>query len=175
MPLVISNVHLALPSKARDRLRPTRLGPEAFGGLPVVLVACGGAHTMALTGGGCVWTCGINDCGQLGHGDRTGKHLFTRVDPGHFGRARIVMAACGAFHNVVASAAGDVFTWGGGLDGCLGHNDVQGRLAPARLGREQFGGAKIVFVAAGGLLVGCLGHNDGLCTRSTLPPRKLHA
>ena len=23
--------------------------------------------------------------GQLGHGDRTGKHLFTRVDPGHFG------------------------------------------------------------------------------------------
>jgi alpha-tubulin suppressor-like RCC1 family protein len=132
---------------------------------------------MALTGGGGVWTCGGNDYGQLGHGDRTGKHLFTRVDPGHFGSAVIVivMAACGAFHNVVASAAGDVFTWGGGLDGCLGHNDVQGRLAPARLGREQFGGAKIVFVAAGGLLVGCLGHNDGLCTRSTLPPRKLHA
>ena len=77
---------------AQDRLLPTRLGPEAFGGLPVVLVACGWVHTMALTGGGCVWTCGGNDSGQLGHGDRTGKHLFTRVDPGHFGGASIVMA-----------------------------------------------------------------------------------
>jgi len=134
---------------AQDRLLPTRLGPEAFGGLPVVLVACGGAQTMALTGGGCVWTCGNNDFGQLGHGDRTDKHLFMRVDPGHFGGASIVMAAGGGFHSVVASAAGDVFTWGWGLYGRLGHNDGQDRLAPARLGREQFGGGKIVFVAAG--------------------------
>jgi alpha-tubulin suppressor-like RCC1 family protein len=40
---------------AQDRLLPTRLGPEAFGGLPVVLVTCGGENTMALTGvGGCL-------------------------------------------------------------------------------------------------------------------------
>jgi alpha-tubulin suppressor-like RCC1 family protein len=134
---------------AQDRLLPTRLGPEAFGGLPVVLVACGWVHTMALTGGGCVWTCGGNDSGQLGHGDRTGKHLFTRVDPGHFGGS-IVMAVCGYEHSVVASAAGDVFTWGRGSYGRLGHNDEQDRLAPARLGREQFAGGMIVFVAAGG-------------------------
>ena len=127
--------------------------------MPVVLVACGGAHTMALTGGGCVWTCGINDCGQLGHGDRTGKHLFTRVDPGHFGRARIVMAACGYEHSVVASAAGDVFTWESGESGRLGYNDEKKRLAPARHGREQFGGGKIVFVAAGGY------HTPGVITR----------
>ena len=135
---------------AQGRLRPTRLGPEAFGGLPVVLVACGAAHTMALTGRGCVWTCGRNGEGQLGHSDRTGRHLFTRVDPGHFGGASIVMVACGGEHSVVASAAGGVFTWGRGLNGRLGHNDEQDKLAPARLGREQFGGGKIVFVAAGG-------------------------
>ena len=40
---------------------------------------------MALTGGGGVWECGRKDYGQLGHGDRTGKHLFARVGPGHFG------------------------------------------------------------------------------------------
>jgi alpha-tubulin suppressor-like RCC1 family protein len=99
----------------QDRLRPTRLGPDAFGGLPFVLVACSSYETMALEGGGCVWTCGENDFGQLGHGDRAGKHLFTRVDPGHFGGASIVMAAAGDAHSVVASAAGDVFTWGKGL------------------------------------------------------------
>ena len=49
---------------------------------------------------------------------------------------------------MVATAAGDVFTWGNGETGRLGHNDEQDRLAPARLGREQFGGGKIVFVAA---------------------------
>jgi hypothetical protein len=38
----------------------------------------------------------------------------------------------------------------GGKDCSLGHNDWQDRLAPARLGREQFGGGKIVFVATGG-------------------------
>jgi alpha-tubulin suppressor-like RCC1 family protein len=64
---------------------PTRLGPEVFVGLPVVLVACGlHINAMALTGGGCIWTLGLNDYGQLGHGDRTGKQLFTREDPGHF-------------------------------------------------------------------------------------------
>ena len=41
---------------AHDRLRPTRLGPEALWGLPVVLVACGSFHKMALACGGCVWT-----------------------------------------------------------------------------------------------------------------------
>jgi hypothetical protein len=32
---------------------------------------------------------------QLGHGDRTGKHLFTLVDPAQFEKARIVIAAGG--------------------------------------------------------------------------------
>jgi alpha-tubulin suppressor-like RCC1 family protein len=59
-----------------------------------------------LTVDGGIWTCG------RGRYDRTGKHLFTRVDPGHSGGASIVMAAAGDAHSVVASAAGDVFTWG---------------------------------------------------------------
>ena len=77
----------------------------------------------------------------------------TRVrgwDPGPFGRASIVMTACGATHSVVASVADDVFTWGGGEGGYLGHNNEQDILVPARLGREQFGGGKIVFVAVRG-------------------------
>ena len=81
----------------QDKLRPTRLGPD-------VLAACDGDYTMALTGG-CVWTCGQNDFGQLGHGDRTDKHLFTRVDPGHFGGASIIRPPC---HLVAAGYAHSV-------------------------------------------------------------------
>jgi hypothetical protein len=39
---------------AQDRLLPTLLGAEAFGGLSVVLVAYIGENTLALTGGGCL-------------------------------------------------------------------------------------------------------------------------
>jgi len=144
-----NNGQLGHGDDAQDRLRPTRLGPEAFGGSPVVLVACGGLHTMAVTGEGHVWTCGINCNGQLGHGDTTDRHVFTLVDPGLFGGSSIVIAASGNRHNVVASAEGEVYTWGRGSLGRLGHNDEQDMLTPAQLGREHFGGGKIVFVAAG--------------------------
>jgi hypothetical protein len=62
---------------------------------------------------------------------------------------------------MVASAAGDVFTWGNGETGRLGHNDEQDRLAPARLGRKQFGGGMIVFLAAGGWHTGGAGRGRG--------------
>ena len=131
-----------------DRVRPTRLGREVFAGAPVVLVACGSSFTMVLTGVGSVYSCGHNDCGQLGHGDKTSRLVFTQVF-GQLGGARVVMVAGGGLHSVAVSAEGDVFTWGGGNFGCLGHNDEQDRLAPAGLGRSQFAGGKIVSVDAG--------------------------
>ena len=136
---------------AEDQLRPARLGRAVFAGVPVVLVACGYYHTLAVTGAGRVYTSGDNSSGQLGHGNRTSTQEFVQVDPRQFGNARVVMAAAGVRHSVAATAEGGVFTWGDGLDGRLGHNDEQDRLAPGRLAREQFGRAKVVLVAAGGL------------------------
>ena len=73
------------------------------------------------------------------------------MDTVQFGASSIVAAAGGNRHSVVASAEGDVFTWGSVSYGRLGHNRVHGDwLAPALLGRGQFGG-RILFVAAGGL------------------------
>ena len=97
---------------AQDRLQPARLGLPVFGGARVVLVACGGRHTLAVTGGGRVYSCGLNREGQLGHGNTTGTHTFTLVDAAHFEGASIVMAACRFEHSVAATAEGDVFTWG---------------------------------------------------------------
>ena len=133
----------------QDRLQPARLELPVFGGARVVLVACGGHHTLAVTGGGRVYSCGGNHEGQLGHGTTTSSQVFTLVDAAHFEGASIVMAACGSDHSVAATAEGDVFTWGAGKYGRLGHNDEQHRLAPEKLGRWQFGGGKVVLVAAG--------------------------
>ena len=54
---------------------------------------------------------------------------------------------CGGRGNAAALPGGRC----AGQTGRLGHNDEQNKLAPARLGREQFGGGQIVFVAAGGM------------------------
>ena len=73
-----------------------------FGGAPVVLVACGCFHTLAVTGAGRVYTSGDNAIGQLGLGNRTRSRVFMPVDQGQFEDAHIVMAACGAYHSGIA-------------------------------------------------------------------------
>ena len=113
------------------------------------MVSCGGWHTMAVTAAGHAWTCGSNDHGQLGVGDRTDRLGFTQVDARQLGGARI-MAACGWYHSVVVSAEGGVWIFGAGQFGCLGLNDDQDRLVPTLLAAEVFEGSTIVTVAAGG-------------------------
>jgi len=131
------------------RRRLTRVPQALFAGSRVVMVSCGFSHTMAVTAAGHAWTCGYNDKGQLGVVDRTNRLGFTQVDAGQLGGARIVMAACGGAHSVVVSAEGRVWTFGHGLNGCLGLNDEQDRLVPALLSAEVFEGSMIVMVAAG--------------------------
>ena len=132
-----------------SRHTPTRLGKEWFGNSPVVMVSCGGNHTVALTAAGSVWTCGWNCHGVLGHGDTADRQSFTLVSPECFGKDMLVMTACGDFHNAVVTAGGRVWTWGHGSGGRLGHNDEQDRPTPALLAPERFDGSKIVMVAAG--------------------------
>ncbi len=79
-----------------------------FAGSRVVMVACGGVHTMAVTAAGHAWTCGNSHYGQLGVGDGTHRLGFTQVDARQLGGARIVMAACGRNHSVVVLAEGRV-------------------------------------------------------------------
>ena len=146
----------------QPRRRLTRVPQALFAGSRVVMVSCGGVHTMAVTAVGHAWTCGCNDNGQLGVGDTANRLGFTRVDAGQLGGARIVMAACGLFHSVVVSAEGGVWTFGCGDYGGLGLNDEQHRLVPTLLAAEVFKGSKIVTVAAGALHTMALGVNGRL-------------
>jgi len=132
-----------------SRRTPTRLGKEWFAGSPVLMVSCGRNHTVALTAAGCAWTCGANCSGQLGHGDTADRLSFTMVSPDRFEFTRVVMVACGDYHNAGVTAEGKVWTWGAVWGGRLGHNDEQHRLVPTLLAPECFDDSKIVMVAAG--------------------------
>ena len=69
----------------QPRRRLTRVPQALFAGSRVVMVFCGGDHTMAVTAAGHAWTCGYNYYGQLGVGDTTDRLGFTQVDPGSSG------------------------------------------------------------------------------------------
>ena len=133
------------------RQRPTRLGKEMFGGSPAVMVACGSLHTLVLTATGLVWSCGDNEHGGLGHGDKADKLVLTLVGAEGFRGVQIVMVAAGGSHSVALGAEGRVWTWGEGMLGQLGHNNGEDRLVPMQLAGEALGGAAAVLVAAGAL------------------------
>jgi len=78
-----------------------------------------------------------------------------------FAGVKVAFVAAGASHSVAVTVDGEVWSWGCGKHGCLGLN-VEDRLVPALLGREKFGGAQIVLVAAG------LSHTVAVCTDGLL-------
>lgn len=109
-------------------------------------VACGYVHTVMVSEDGFAFTTGSGERGQLGHGDWQPKHRPTRiVGPA----ARFVMLAAGAYHTVASSSDGDLWSWGRGYEGQLGHGDTERRKSPAKLGPEVFGGWPVVMAACG--------------------------
>ena len=140
-----------------NRTTPTLVARAVFDGEAVLMVACGLAHTAAVTEGGSIYTFGLGDYGQLGHGNLQDKLAPRRIPAAAFrpnGSAewpgeRVVMVAAGDSQTVALSEAGHVFTWGYGMLGQLGHGDRQNQLAPRQVEARRFGGEKVVFVAAG--------------------------
>ncbi|KAL7084627.1 hypothetical protein ACP275_14G233400 [Erythranthe tilingii] len=91
-------------------------------------VACGHSLTVALTTSGHVYTMGSPVYGQLGNPQADGK-LPSRVE-GKLVKSFVEEIACGAYHVAVLSSRTEVYTWGKGANGRLGHGDVDDRNSP---------------------------------------------
>ena len=104
---------------------------ESLGELIVVMVACGDAHSAALTSDGIVLTWGGGGCGQLGHPDTS---LMPKDEDGcpFQPEPRVVDSlnvgvrhiCCGKAHTVAVTEEGLLYTWGAGACGQLGHPDT---------------------------------------------------
>ncbi|XP_008307294.1 RCC1 and BTB domain-containing protein 2 isoform X1 [Cynoglossus semilaevis] len=83
----------------------------ALQGINIVQVACGYAHTLALTDEGAVYAWGANSYGQLGTGNKSNQALPTQIN---IDKERMVEVA--AFHTSHTSASktqsGQVLMWG---------------------------------------------------------------
>ncbi|KAF7154171.1 hypothetical protein RHSIM_Rhsim01G0194500 [Rhododendron simsii] len=91
-------------------------------------VACGHSLTAALTTSGHVYTMGSPVYGQLGNPQADGK-LPTRVE-GKLSKSFVEEIACGAYHVAILTARTEVYTWGKGANGRLGHGDAEDKNSP---------------------------------------------
>ncbi|KAF8411646.1 hypothetical protein HHK36_004204 [Tetracentron sinense] len=91
-------------------------------------LACGHSITVALTTSGHVFTMGGTAYGQLGNPQSDGK-LPCLVQDGLVGEF-VEEISCGAFHVAVLTSRSEVFTWGRGDNGRLGHGDTDDRRSP---------------------------------------------
>eukprot|EP00250_Pteridium_aquilinum_P013741 c21544_g1_i1 orf=570-4103(-) len=91
-------------------------------------VACGHSLTVALTTSGTVFTMGSPVYGQLGDPHATGQYPL--LVEGKLWEAFVEEIACGSHHVAVLTSKTEVYTWGKGANGRLGHGDVQDRHTP---------------------------------------------
>ncbi|XP_021771617.1 uncharacterized protein LOC110735746 [Chenopodium quinoa] len=91
-------------------------------------VACGHSLTVGLTTMGHVFTMGSTVYGQLGNPFSDGKLPCLVED--RLGGETVEEIACGAYHVAVLTSRNEVYTWGKGANGRLGHGDVEDRKTP---------------------------------------------
>ena len=128
-----------------DQPTPRRVGGVELFGVPAVSVACAGGRegsTVVVAEDGSLWVSGDELAAVVGAGtpgrddteDAPGAWLrLRRLGKELFGGAAVLQAACGHEHTVIVTCCGNVFTWGQGGLGQLGHGDMQSRVNPARL------------------------------------------
>ena len=126
-----------------DQDEPTYV--DALRGVGVKQIACGSGHTVVLTGEGEVYTWGRGDDGRLGHGDNGWKYV-PRLTHSLTGQI-ITHVTCGSYHTAAVSSNGDLYTWGGGMYGKLGHGNESGHSTPRRV--EALVGLSVIDIACG--------------------------
>ncbi len=133
-----------------DRPTPTRLEHAALTGQEIVEVAAGGRYSMLRSSAGAVFTFGQGSSGRLGHGDTDNRLVPTPLQHPELDGHLIAGISAGAAHSILRTEAGEIFTFGAGDSGRLGHGDSEERLTPARVTHENLDGKNVIEIAAGG-------------------------
>ncbi|KAG0614466.1 hypothetical protein M758_6G179200 [Ceratodon purpureus] len=121
---------------------------DTLASLNTEVVACGEYHSCAVTLSGDLytWGDGTHSLGLLGHGNDISHWMPKRVN-GPLEGIRVASIACGPWHTTLVTTAGQLFTFGDGTFGVLGHNDRKSLYAPREV--ESLKGLKTVRAACG--------------------------
>lgn len=134
---------------------------------PIVSVACGGYHSLALTKSGHVYSFGWGKNGRLGVGADISSAVSTiypdpelkvfeqgsvlRPVPITFLNDKsICNIYAGEGFSVALSSTGKIYSWGNGIWGCLGHGDEKDRFEPVEISYFSERNISIKSVSCGG-------------------------
>lgn len=110
-----------------------------------VAVHSGGRHATALTVDGKVFSWGEGDDGKLGHFSRMNCDKPRLIEALKTKRIRDI--ACGSSHSAALTSSGELYTWGLGEYGRLGHGDNTTQLKPKMV--KVLLGHRVIQVACG--------------------------
>ncbi|GAB1292151.1 E3 ubiquitin-protein ligase HERC2 [Apodemus speciosus] len=110
-----------------------------------VAVNSGGKHCLALSSEGEVYSWGEAEDGKLGHGNRSPCDRPRVIES--LRGIEVVDVAAGGAHSACVTAAGDLYTWGKGRYGRLGHSDSEDQLKPKLV--EALQGHRVIDIACG--------------------------
>ncbi|CDW52534.1 E3 ubiquitin protein ligase HERC4 [Trichuris trichiura] len=129
-------------------------------GIPFAQIIAGSWHSFANSSSGCVYGWGKNSCGQLGVGDTFCHFSFCHVTSFENTLARhhpvllkslrsqrIVRLVCGEDFTSALSIDGQLFTFGSGTYGQLGHGNKNNEVLPKQV--VELMGTKVLDVACG--------------------------
>nr|CCA21326.1 regulator of chromosome condensation (RCC1)like protein putative [Albugo laibachii Nc14] len=114
---------------------------------PIIHIACGAKHSVALTSAGEVYSWGSGEDGRLGHGEMRDRNVPRKIMA--LLRHRIEYVSCGGSHTAVVSDQNLVFTFGRGRNGRLGLGDTKCHDTPQEVPTWGFRKQRIIKVVCG--------------------------
>jgi hypothetical protein len=103
--------------------------------------------TAAVTSRGNLYTWGKGLAGQLGHGDAVPVTMPKLVSSFVSEGLRIAQVSCAPYHTAAVTTDGQLFTWGNGLFGKLGHGDNLPAFLPRKVVALE--GHRVISVSCG--------------------------
>lgn len=145
---------------------------ESLVGVHVESIACGEYQTCAVTLSGEIYMWGESgeSVGHLGNGKNKSWWLPRRV-LGPLEGICISSVACGEWHTAVVSSAGQLFTYGDGTFGVLGHGNLQSSSQPKEV--ESLKGLRVKSVACGPWHTAAIVERSVDCFKGNTPGGKL--
>ncbi|GAB9466579.1 hypothetical protein Gpo141_00003950 [Globisporangium polare] len=129
------------------RIKPTAVQFFIDNNDEVMKVACGWDHSLAVTATGLVYSWGSGTNGKLGHGDEENCDVPTLIS-GMEGK-RVQVAKAGCEHTVLLTDEQELWTFGQGDSGRLGHGDNLTRKIPTLIEAFSQSGLRPVAIAVG--------------------------
>ncbi|EFA80011.1 regulator of chromosome condensation domain-containing protein [Heterostelium album PN500] len=124
---------------------------ETFKSSPIIMISCGGEHSVAVDQSFQIYSWGSSRYGQLGHGVLTPQNLPKKIED-FTGGQKVLAIATGYAHTMVLKKSGDLFTFGWNDSGQLGLGNFKNRAVPMRIETSEIvgiHGERITAIAAG--------------------------